>query len=211
MTKQKILIGLIGGYGLEEILEKKKWLKIKTKYGLTSSKVAVGVINNKKVGLICRHDQKHTFPPHQVNHLSNIWAFYNLGVRFIISTAAVGIINKRIKPNSFILPDDFIDFRFQPTTFFDKFEKELKHTDMTNPYSQFLRQKIKKAAKNLGIKIYDKGIYINTLGPRFETPAEIRAFRKLGADIVGMTNVPEVILANELGIGMLFFLEFDIM
>ena len=200
MTKQKILIGLIGGYGLEEILDDQKWLTVKTKYGQPSSQVAVGKVNNKKVALICRHGQEHFIPPHQVNHLSNIWAFYNLGVRFIISTAAVGIINKRIKPNSFILPDDFIDFRFQPTTFFDKFEKELKHTDMTNPYSQFLRQKIKKVAKNLGIKIYDRGVYINTLGPRFETPAEIKVFRKLGADIVGMTNVPEVILANELEI-----------
>lgn len=200
MTKAKITIGLIGGYGLEEILEKKKWLEIKNKYSPTSIRVVVGIINNKKVALICRHGQQHSIPPHKINHLANIWAFYNLGVKFIITTAAVGIINKKIKSGSFILPDDFIDFRFQVTTFYDEFKKELKHIDMTSPYSQFLREKIKKAAKNLGIKIYDRGIYINTLGPRFETPAEVRTFRKLGADIVGMTNVPEVILANELGI-----------
>lgn len=200
INNPKITIGLIGGYGLQKILEKKRWINVKTDYGQPSSAVALGKIGDKKVALICRHGQKHTIAPHRINHLANIWALHQLGAEFILNTAAAGIINKKIKPGSFILPDDFIDFRFQATTFFNDFKEGLKHTDLTNPYSVYLRNKIKSAAKKLKIEIHEKGIYINTMGPRFETAAEIHAFKKMGADIVGMTIAPEIILANEVGI-----------
>jgi 5'-methylthioadenosine phosphorylase len=198
--KQKFFIGLIGGYGLEKVLRKKQWRAARTPYGYPSSKIVMGVIADKRAAIICRHGENHSIPPHRINHLANIWTLHSLGIEFIINTAAAGSLNEKIKPGSFILPHDFIDFRFQPTTFYHQFKNEKGHTDMTAPYSVYLREKIQKAAKNLGIPVRNRAVYINTLGPRFETPTEIRMFKKMGADIVGMTNVPEVILANELGI-----------
>jgi 5'-methylthioadenosine phosphorylase len=199
MAKQKIAdIGLIGGYDLQEILEQKKWLSILTEdHGAPSSKIAVGTLSGKKVAIICRHGLKHTIAPHQINHQANLSALYHLGVRHVICTAAVGAITN-IKPGDFALPHDLIDNRGQLTTFFD--DENFKHVDMSQPYSEFLRGKIIKAARNLKLKIHTRATYICFLGPRLETPAEIRAAKALGADIVGMTNAPEVILAHELGI-----------
>jgi 5'-methylthioadenosine phosphorylase len=194
------MVGLIGGYNLYNILREKKWKKIKTKYGEPSSRVAIGKIHGKKVALILRHGENHTIPPHKINHQANIKAFYDLGVKNIIAISRVGIINPRIKVGDLILPDDFIDFRFQPTTFFDNFAKEAKHALMISPYSTRLRNFIKNSAQKMKIKIHSRGVYANTLGPRFETQVELKILKKMGADMVGMTNVPEVVLANELEI-----------
>jgi 5'-methylthioadenosine phosphorylase len=192
------MIGLIGGYNLENILSEKKWRSVKTAFGNPSSKIATGEIAGKKIALILRHGEKHSIPPHKINHQANIRALSDLGVEYIVCTAAVGIINSKIKLGGFILPDDFIDFSFQPVTFFDKFEKEPRHAFMGNPYSRQLRGAIADAAKKLKIKIQDGGVYANTSGPRFETQAELKMIKKLGGDMVGMTNIPEIILANEL-------------
>jgi 5'-methylthioadenosine phosphorylase len=194
------MIGLIGGYNLENILAKKTWKAVKTKHGKPSSEIVIGEISNKKVALILRHGEKHSIPPHKINHKANIRAFYDLGVKYIIATAACGIINSKFKLGDFILPDDFIDFTFQPTTFFGNFENEPRHVFMGKPYSKRLRQKILFVAKNNQIKIYNGGVYANMPGPRLETQAELKMLKKLGADMVGMTNAPEIILANELGI-----------
>jgi 5'-methylthioadenosine phosphorylase len=194
------MIGIIGGYNLENILLHKKWQTVKTVYGKPSSKIAIGKINEKKIALILRHGEKHSIPPHRINHQANIQALRDLGAKQIICTAAVGIINPEIKLGQFILPHDFIDFSFRPVTFFNQFRNKPEHVLMNNPYSQRLRDAIADAAKKLKIKIRNAGIYANTYGPRLETQAEIKFLKNAGADIVGMTNVPEVILANELRI-----------
>jgi 5'-methylthioadenosine phosphorylase len=194
------VIGLIGGYNIENILSEKKWRVIKTKHGLPSSKVAFGDIFNKKIAIICRHGEKHSIPPHRINNKANIQAFYDLGVKQIICTAAVGIINPKIKLGNFILPNDFIDFTFQPTTFFDASNCKTKHIFMGNPYSPRLCSAIAATAKKLKLKIHNRGVYANMPGPRLETQAELKMLKKLGADMVGMTNTPEIILANELNL-----------
>ena len=145
-----------------------------------------------------------------VNYKANIFALHQLGVSRVITTSAVGSLIKDIQPGSFILPDQFIDFtKSRPKTFFDgKFEIVLHsgekrsgvfHIDLTNPYCSDIRKVIMSVGKESKIAIHDRGVYVCTEGPRFETPAEINAFRILGGTLVGMTSVTECILARELG------------
>lgn len=187
-------LGLIGGYQLDNILEKKKVISLKTKFGLPSSKIYLGKLNDKKIALILRHGEKNNILPHQINHLANLYAFYQLGIKKIISICAVGSLKKEIRPDDFVFCSDFIWLTDKAISFF-----RVKHLDLTNPFSENLRKKLIKAAKEIKIKFHPKGIYWQTLGPRLETKAEIKMMKNF-ADVVGMTNAVEVILANELSL-----------
>jgi len=195
-----VRIGIIGGSGTSGLLEKVRDRTVKTPYGKPSDKISVGNLGGKEVAFLPRHERKHTIPPHNINHRANIFALKSLGVEDIISTATVGLINANIKIGDFIILDDFIDFTGKNHTFFDKFDKEPVHVDLTNPFSPKLRKILIEVCKEKGYPFYDKGIYVNTSGPRLETPVEIRMFNILDADVVGMTVVPEAILSRELKI-----------
>ncbi len=190
----KIDFGLIGSYQLNKILKKKSSFSFKTKFGPPSSKIYLGNLGGKKIALILRHGEKGNILPHQINHLANIYSFYQLGVKKIITLCAVGSLKKEIKPADFVFCSDFIGLALQSLTF-----KKIRHPDLTEPFSENLRKKLIKAAKELKIRFHRNGIYWHTSGPRFETKAEIKMMKNF-ADLVGMTNVPEVILANELGL-----------
>lgn len=196
----EVSVGIIGGSGVYEFLGKVRDKKVKTPYGKPSYKISIGEVSGKKVAFIPRHGKKHTIPPHRINHRANIYALKSLGVKNIISTASVGIINANIEIGDFIVLDDFLDFTKTPYTFFDKFEKKPEHIDLTNPFSPKLRKILIEVCKEKGYSFHDKGIYVNTPGPRLETPAEIRMFNRIDADVVGMTVVPEAILSKELNI-----------
>jgi 5'-methylthioadenosine phosphorylase len=196
----KVSVGIIGGSGVYELFERVRDKVVKTPYGKPSDKISVGEISEKKFAFIPRHGKKHTIPPHNINHRANIFALKSLGVESIISIASVGIINANIKIGDFIILDDFLDFTRKNHTFFDKFDKEAVHIDLTNPFSPKLRKILIEVCKEKGYSFHDKGIYANTSGPRLETPAEIRMFNRLDADVVGMTVVPEAILSRELNI-----------
>ena len=190
---EKIRMGIIGGSGLEEIFKGKK-KKMKTPYGDVI--VNILMLEGKKVAFISRHGEKHQYAPHKVNYRGNIWALKELGVEKIIASNAVGGIKEGIKPGDLVIPHDFIDFtKNRPLTFFD--QEKVHHIDMTNPYCPELRQIIIEKSSKYKINTWEKGVYVCTEGPRFETPAEIRMFRLIGADIVGMTTVPETVLARE--------------
>jgi 5'-methylthioadenosine phosphorylase len=147
---------------------------------------------------LARHGADHSVPPHRVNYRANIWALRELGVERILATAAVGSLNREMEPGAFVAVDQFIDqTRGRPGTFFDD---RVVHTDLSEPYCTQMRQALAGAAQEMGIHLLSTGCYICTEGPRFETPAEIRAYRRWGADLVGMTGVPEVVLAREAGI-----------
>ncbi len=121
-----------------------------------------------------------------------------LGVTFIISTTAVGSLNENFKPGHFVLTDQFLDFtKNRITTFYEGGDRPVAHLDVTNPYCPELRNILQKVGTEQGLTIHNGGTYVCTEGPRFETPAEIKMFHMLGGDTVGMTNVPEVNLANE--------------
>ena len=186
---------LIGGSGFYRWAVGEK-IEVATPYGKAS--VVISDLDNAKVAFLARHGGGHATPPHRVNYRANIFALNKLGYKNVISTSAAGII-REYKPGDLILVRDFIGFHMGSITFFDTFASEIKHIDMSEPYSDELNSLLIKAAKFEKIRLRDNGIVIATFGPRFETKSEINAFKKLGANIVSMSNVYEAILANELG------------
>ena len=194
-------LAIIGGTGVYDpaMLSDVRDEGAETPYGEVRYKV--GTYQGKEVLLLARHGHGHTVPPHLVNYRANIWALKFAGVRRVIATAAVGTLNSTMKPGDFVLVNQFLDFtRGRLATFFDGGEHGVVHTDFTEPYCPEGRQVLAAQARRLGITAHDGGVYACTEGPRFETPAEIRAIGKLGGDLVGMTGVPEVVLAREAGL-----------
>ncbi|MEM0049020.1 MAG: S-methyl-5'-thioadenosine phosphorylase [Candidatus Bathyarchaeia archaeon] len=192
-----VSIAVIGGTGLEEIFNTSEIINIGTPYGISYA-ISICKIQNKEVAFLPRHGRRHDNPPHRVNYRANIYALYKLGVERIIATNAVGAINPKFKPGDLVVPHDLIDFtRQRPLTFYD--QAPVTHIDFTEPYCPEIRKILIEKAREVGT-VHEQAVYVCTEGPRFETPAEIRMFRLLGCDIVGMTGMPEAVLARELGI-----------
>lgn len=193
---------IIGGTGVYDprILSDIRQERVETPWG--EIQVQIGTYKGKEVAFLPRHGAKHSVPPHRINYRANIWGLKKLGVQRIIATTAVGSLNLEMRPGDFVFIDQFMDFTKggRPLTFFEGGEEGVVHTDVTEPYCPEIRQTMIQAAARLGLPHHNRGTYVCTEGPRFETAAEIRAFRQLGGDLVGMTNVPEVVLAREAGI-----------
>ena len=171
---------------------------VETPYGPVE--VVVGKLANREVVFMSRHGRDHATPPHLVNYRANIWALRELGVRKVLATAAVGSLSSNFQLGELVLLDQFLDFtKSRPQTFYEGGEQGVLHVDMTEPYCTTVRQVIMEASEQLELPVKNGACYVCTEGPRFETPAEIRMFQRLGADLVGMTSVPEVVLARELG------------
>lgn len=192
------VIAVIGGTGVydpsmfEHIEEK----TMATPYGEIA--YTKGSYKGKQLIFLARHGKGHSIPPHLINYRANIWGLKKLGVTMIVSTTAVGSLNTDYAPGHFVLVDQFLDFtKSRVFTFFDGNGKKVVHLGVGNPYSPALRKVIMEAAEELNIEAHNGGTYVCTEGPRFETPAEIKMFKMMGADTVGMTNVPEVVLAGE--------------
>jgi 5'-methylthioadenosine phosphorylase len=135
-----------------------------------------------------------------ISYKKIIWGMKELGVEKIIATSASGSLNLNMKPGDFVIIDQFIDFTdSREITFFDT-PGNVVHTDMTEPYCEYLRTLIKEVMTSLNLSFHEKGTYVTMNGPRYETKAEINMLKILGGDIVGMTGTPEVILANEMKI-----------
>jgi methylthioadenosine phosphorylase len=191
-------IAVIGGTGVYDpsMFENISDHSLLTPYG--EIHYTEGTYKGKSVIFLARHGKGHSIPPHKINYRANIWGLKKLGVTFIISTTAVGSLNPAFKPGHFVLTDQFLDFtKSRITTFYDGEGRPVAHLDVTNPYCPELRDMIVAAGKELKLNVHNGGTYVCTEGPRFETPAEIKMFHMLGGDTVGMTNVPEVNLANE--------------
>ncbi len=194
-------IGVIGGSGLYEIpgLENISEHKIYTPYGEPSDKVIVGELSGKKIAFLPRHGRGHRIPPHRINYRANIWALKSLGVKWVIAFSAVGSLRWDYRPGDFVVPDQFIDMTkgVRGFTFFEG--GVVAHVSMAEPFCQHLREIIIEAAKNVeGLTMHGSGTYVCIEGPRFSTKAESRVWRDVfKADIIGMTLVPEVVLACE--------------
>ena len=185
------LIGIIGGSGVYEITHKADSCTEKligTDYG--DVEVSILEIFGKKVAFIPRHAAGHSIPPHKINFRANIDALKNVGVTKIIATNSVGSMNEDMPPGSFVIPDDFLDFSQDRVKTF--YEDKVVHIDVTEAYCPSLRDVLAQSGD-----VILGGTYVCTEGPRFETPAEIKMFKMLGGDLVGMTGVPEVTLARE--------------
>ena len=193
---KKARIGIIGGTGFSSPIDEGKKIRVGTPYG-PSPTITIGDFGGKDVAYLPRHGEKHTLPPHRINFRANIWALHALGVERILATNAVGAINIKYRLGDLAVPVDFIDFtKSRNPTFYD--EAPVTHVDVSVPYCPELREILLEAAKNGVEKVWHDAVYLCTEGPRYESQAEIRMFRNLGCDVVGMTGLPELVLAREL-------------
>jgi 5'-methylthioadenosine phosphorylase len=159
----------------------------------------VGLIGREEVAFLPRHGAKHEIPPHKVNYRANVYSLKQIGVERIIATNAVGAINEAYAAGDFVIPSDILDFtKSRNGTYFES--APVTHVDVTEPYCSQVSKVLIDCCRAINIQARDKAILAATEGPRYETSAEIRMLRNLGADIVGMTGAPEVFLARELEI-----------
>ncbi len=192
---------IIGGTGVydPQLLSDLREETVSTPYGEVT--VEVGTYRGIEVGFMARHGKGHSVPPHKINYRANICGLKALGVERVLATAAVGSLNPDMTPGDLVVIDQFLDFtKGREQTFFDGGQSGVIHTDVTEPYCPELRAALIECGRRLGLSIHSQGVYVCTEGPRFETAAEIRAYRILGGDVVGMTNVPEAVLAREAGL-----------
>ncbi|PMB75189.1 MAG: 5'-methylthioadenosine phosphorylase [Candidatus Bathyarchaeota archaeon] len=193
---KKAKFAIIGGTGFERLFKNAKETRVRTPYG-AAPQVYIGEVDDKKVAFLPRHGLKHLVPPHKINYKANIYALHKLGVERILAVNAVGAINHNFKPGDIVVPHDFVDFtKLRHTTFYDR--APVTHIDVSSPYCPETRKLLIETTRKMKLRMWDKAVLVCTEGPRFETPAEIEMFRRLGCDIVGMTGVPEAVLAREL-------------
>lgn len=201
------MLAIIGGTGLSELecFERSAVDSIKTPFARSKVKVARFLSDGKEFFFLPRHGPKHQIPPHKINYRANIWALAELGVSQIVAVSAVGGIHGNLFPGAFAVPDQLIDYSYgRDSTFFENKLKEVSHIDFTYPYTEKLRQNILLAANaaskrlKLHPKLMHGGTYACTQGPRLETAAEVRKLMRDGCDMVGMTGMPEAVLAREL-------------
>jgi 5'-methylthioadenosine phosphorylase len=191
-------IGIFGGTGIYDsgLLTETKEITIDTPYGKPSDSITVGIFKGKKVAFMPRHGKKHTIPPHLINYRANIWAFKEMGIKRIIAPSAVGSLKEELSPGHFVLPTQFIDFtKSRKGTFSD--EGNVIHISVADPFCPELQSAILAAAKTQNIDVRKNCTYVCIEGPRFSTKAESRFYKSTGADIIGMTLVPECQLARE--------------
>ena len=214
------MVGIIGGSGLYEIegLKLIEEVDVMTPFGEPSDKYIITEYKDKRVIFLPRHGKGHKYPPHLINYRANLWGFRKLGVNKILSISAVGGINSLLKPGDFVISDQFLDFtKVRPVTFYEGIytitdledknndlvkeymeNERVVHIDVTEPFCKDMRNTLALVCEENNYRYHFSGTYAAMEGPRLETSAEIRALKTLGADIVGMTLVPEIVLAREL-------------
>lgn len=215
----RTLLGIIGGSGLYNIdgIRILEEISLSTPFGEPSDSYIFAEYGDKRLVFLSRHSRGHKFPPHLINFRANIWGFRKLGVSKILSVSAVGGINPSLKPGDFVISSSFVDFtksrtqtfyegvysKDSDTSYNDEIDeylnlKRVVHIDVSEPFCPVMRKTLKSVISERGYSFYDDAVYAATEGPRLETAAEIKVLHKLGCDIVGMTLVPEVVLAREL-------------
>jgi 5'-methylthioadenosine phosphorylase len=195
------MLAIIGGSGLTQLanLAVERREVIRTPYGEPSGPLTFGRICDRPAIFIARHGYGHTIPPHEVNYCANLWALKRAGATCIVSIASVGGIRADLGPGSLVIPDQIIDYTWgRKSTFHEGGNAPVVHVDFTQPYDPQLRQVLLDAARDAGLEVTDGGVYAATQGPRLESAAEINRLERDGADIVGMTGMPEAALAREL-------------
>jgi len=197
------MLAIIGGSGLSQLasLDVIERRVARTPFGEPSGALTFGRIHGCDVIFLARHGYGHTIAPHKVNYRANIWALKEQSVSAVISVASVGGIRRGFGPGALVVPDQVIDYTWgRHGTFFDGPDSQVTHIDFTEPYTQALRERILAAARACGEAVSDGGVYAATQGPRLETAAEINRLERDGADLVGMTGMPEASLAREAGL-----------
>ena len=197
------MFGIIGGTGLTQLenLNITRRQIARTPYGDASQPLVFGELAGYEVVFLARHGGGHTIPPHSVNYRANIWALHAVGVKNLLAIATVGGISKGLVAGDIVLPHQILDYTHgRNNTYHDGIQRPVMHIDFTEPYSNQLRQTCKQAASNVQQAVHDGGVYACVQGPRLETAAEIDRYERDGATVIGMTGMPEAVLARELGL-----------
>ncbi|MCW4005131.1 MAG: S-methyl-5'-thioadenosine phosphorylase [Candidatus Bathyarchaeota archaeon] len=192
-------IGIIGGTGLYDpkLLLNAQEVEVNTPYGAPSGAFTVGELAGKRVAFLARHGRTHTIRPTDVNSRANMCAFKKLGVERILAVSAVGSLKEEYQPGDLVFTDQFIDRTTKREQSFYPSGGKICHITVAEPMCPQLRQTLTTVASKSGIKAHNSGTYVCIEGPRFSTKAESNLFRSWGADIIGMTLVPECVLARE--------------
>ena len=194
---------IIGGTGFRQLagFAVERTERITTPYGDPSAALVFGRLRERSLVFLSRHGAAHIIPPHRINYRANIHALKQIGIKRIIALAAVGGISPGINEESIVVPHQIIDYTWgRAHTFFEDGSEGIESIEFSKPYSETVRKTIIAAAQSAGVEIIDRGVYAVTQGPRLETAAEIDRLERDGADVVGMTAMPEAALAKELGI-----------
>ena len=197
------MFAIIGGSGLTQLsnLDVTRRLAVRTPFGEPSGALTFGRIAGAELVFLARHGYGHTIAPHEVNYRANIWALKEQKVEGVISVASVGGIRADMKPGEIAVPHQILDYTWgRKSTFFEGSEAPVTHVDFTEPYSTGLRLRILEAARACDEAVADRATYAASQGPRLETAAEIDRLERDGADVVGMTGMPEAVLAREAGL-----------
>lgn len=191
-------IGIIGGTGLydPQLLKNVEEVKMETPYGAPSDLITVGDLAGRRVAFLPRHGKKHTIRPTDVNSRANIFALKKLGVKRVLAPSAVGSLKEDYKPGDVVFVDQFIDRTTKREQSFYTGNK-VCHISVAEPMCPEIRKTLIGIAEEVGIRAHSTGTYVCIEGPRFSTKAESKLFRSWDADIIGMTLVPECVLARE--------------
>ena len=191
-------IGLIVGTGMDFLTPLEEWHEVPTPYG--AAYLATAELGGMEVALLRRHGPMLNIPPHLINYHASMHALKELGIQCVLATAAVGSMRKELQPGDMAVVGDFIDFtKRRNCTAFDQPGEVVVHVDFSRPYCPVVSSAMEQAARELGISMGRRVTYMCVDGPRYETPAEVKMFAQWGGDVVGMTGVPEVVLAREMG------------
>jgi 5'-methylthioadenosine phosphorylase len=192
-------IGIIGGSGVYEMFSQPEIVRVSTPYDQKTVPVCYGDLAGKKVAFIARHGAKHSIPPHLINYRANIFALHKLGVSKILSSGAVGSLRREMKPGQIVLADQFIDrTKSRPDTFISG--PKVEHLSAADLYCPDLRRLAVQSCRDLNISCHEQATVVVINGPRFSSRAESQWFKKMGWDILSMTQYPENVLAAEMGI-----------
>lgn len=193
-------LAIIGGTGLTSLHNLKIVRRevVHTPYGEPSGPLTYGELCGKEVVFLPRHGSGHNIPPHRINYRANISALKETGAKRVVAVAAVGGIRTDMMPGRLVIPDQIIDYTWsRANTFFEEQLTHVTHVDFTYPYTIELRELLIDAARNATLDVAEEGTYGATQGPRLETAAEINRLESDGCTMVGMTGMPEAVLARE--------------
>jgi 5'-methylthioinosine phosphorylase len=193
-------VGIIGGSGFTQLSGFSGTPhRVETFWGEPSARIVLGDWQRVPIAFLARHGTPHRLAPHLVNYRANLWALKQQGVRALISIATAGGIAPECGAGVLAVPDQIIDYTWgRDHTFFDHPGEAVRHVDFSRPYCEELRALLIGAARQEGIVVRERGVYAATQGPRFESAAEIDRLARDGAELVGMTGMPEAALAREL-------------
>lgn len=191
---------LIIGSGFDDNLRGKDSTAVETRYGAPSAPVGRLSLGSSDVLSLARHGDAHSIPPHAINYRANLAALKALGATSVIALNTVGVITDVREPGEIAVPEQLLDYTWgREHTIFDGRDGVVEHLDFTEPFAAGLRASLVAAAIDAGVACFDGGVYATTQGPRLETAAEVDRLERDGADYVGMTAMPEAIIARELG------------